>query len=72
MTKYNKEIVNLQEQLFLAQLDEKLKEYEKVVLEKEKKALLAPNTKATYLLHASNFVRWCNGEFMPGDRNKDS
>jgi uncharacterized protein with HEPN domain len=42
-----------------------LQEYEREV----EAANLARTTKDTYLLHASNFVRWLAGEFTPGSRN---
>lgn len=29
---------------------------------------LRPSTRATYLLHATNFVRWLKDEFDPGSR----
>ncbi|MEG2917829.1 MAG: hypothetical protein RR851_07865 [Clostridium sp.] len=31
---------------------------------------LKENTVRTYLLHSSNFIKWCNGNFEPGGRNK--
>ena len=33
---------------------------------KIKDSALADNTQHTYLLHATNFVRWLEGEFEPG------
>ena len=31
-----------------------------------KNSSLSPTTKDTYVLHATNFVRWLNGDFQPG------
>ncbi|MFJ3386889.1 hypothetical protein [Lysinibacillus sp. NPDC086135] len=59
------------EREFKAKLEEKIKEYEEIVFQKEKEGLLKPSARKTYLLHANNFIRWCNGEFVPGDRNKN-
>jgi hypothetical protein len=28
--------------------------------------LMQPKTKRTYLLHSENFVRWLEGDFVPG------
>ena len=33
-------------------------------------APLTDNTKATYQLHATNFVRWLNNDFEPGVRRR--
>lgn len=33
-------------------------------------APLADLTKRTYILHATNFVRWTEGDFEPGSRAK--
>jgi hypothetical protein len=33
-------------------------------------ANLAPTTRDTYILHASNFVRWVRGSFQPGSRKE--
>jgi len=32
--------------------------------------LITPKTSHTYQYHANNFVRWCKGEFKPGDKNR--
>ncbi len=48
------------------QVKKALESYRKEVHE----APLADNTKKTYLLHAENFVRWLDGNFEPGGRNK--
>ncbi len=29
---------------------------------------LQPSTKATYIIHAENFVRWLKDDFKPGSR----
>ncbi|MBD8037071.1 hypothetical protein H9635_09970 [Solibacillus sp. A46] len=55
---------------FIKMLDEKINEYEKLIQTTEKDGLLKSNTSKTYLLHSMNFVRWCKGEFIPGDKNK--
>lgn len=39
-----------------------LKRYKREV----EQSKLKPSTKRTYLLHASNFVRWLQGDFSPG------
>jgi hypothetical protein len=31
--------------------------------------LVSPKTTHTYLYHPHNFVRWCKGEFRPGEKN---
>jgi hypothetical protein len=46
----------------LAQIEDALVQYEVEVAG----APLSPSTKETYLLHASNFVRWLKGDFQPG------
>lgn len=55
---------------FIYELEKKLEEYEKVVEEKMSTGLLVKNTANTYLTHSRNFVRWCKGEFNPGEKNK--
>ncbi|WP_270620000.1 hypothetical protein [Paenibacillus macerans] len=35
-----------------------------------KNAGLKESAETTYLRHANNFVRWCNGEFTPGGNLK--
>lgn len=45
-------------------------EYEQEVAEAERKGYLKENTAKTYILHSGNFVKWCNGEFEPGARNR--
>ena len=46
----------------LAEIDAALERYFREVESKQ----LALTTKATYKLHASNFVRWLHGDFEPG------
>ena len=46
----------------LAEVDAALERYFQEVAAKQ----LALTTKATYKLHASNFVRWLHGDFEPG------
>lgn len=55
---------------FQEKLEQKLKEYEEIVHQKQKEGLLKEKTVKTYLLHPSNFVRWCKGDFNPGEKNR--
>jgi hypothetical protein len=55
---------------FIKELEKRLDEYEKVIQTKKTEGLMLQNTVKTYLTHSRNFVRWCKGEFMPGDKNK--
>lgn len=57
-------------QEFIRQLEDLYQAYEKEVQEKSKDGLLAESSLRTYLLHSSNFVKWCRGNFDPGGRNK--
>jgi len=59
--KANPEIMKEIERLF--------NEYEEEVNGAKDRGLLLDNTVTTYLLHSRNFVRWCRGSFVPGDRN---
>lgn len=52
------------------QLQNSLTEYELEVRQAQKVGLLTENTARTYLLHASNFVKWNKGDFVPGGRNQ--
>lgn len=52
------------------EIEKLYQQYEKEVLEAENKGYLQANTRKTYLLHSGNFIKWCNGEFEPGGRNK--
>ena len=45
-------------------------QYEQEILEAKNNGYLKENTVKTYLVHSGNFVKWCNGEFEPGLRNK--
>lgn len=54
---------------FIKQLENLYTAYEKEVTEKERDGLLTNSTGKTYLLHSGNFLRWCRGEFVPGQRN---
>lgn len=51
-------------------IEDALQRYEQQVHKAASEGLLAPNTVKTYLLHSTNFVRWCNGQFEPGATNK--
>lgn len=55
---------------FIDELEKRLKEYELLIYENKKLGLMKENTVTTYLTHSTNFVRWCKGEFKPGDRNR--
>jgi hypothetical protein len=46
----------------------KLNEYRELLAELERNGTLAGPTTATYLVHAENFVRWLEGEWVPGSR----
>lgn len=46
----------------LREIEAALAQYEEQV----RSTHLAPDTVKTYVLHARNFVRWLNGEFVPG------
>jgi len=51
---------------FIKQLEELYQNYEQEVTEKIKNGTLAKKTAETYLRHSGTFVRWCNGDFVPG------
>jgi hypothetical protein len=50
----------------LREVEQALEAYEAEV----RAARLAPKTVRTYLLHATNFVRWMRDDFAPGERNQ--
>ncbi|MCD3202818.1 hypothetical protein [Clostridium botulinum] len=52
------------------EIEKLLAQYENEVNEAYNQGYLKENTKKTYLLHANNFVKWCNGNFEPGVKNK--
>jgi phage tail sheath gpL-like len=54
----------------IMQIERLYSEYEKEVMEAKKDGYLMDNTVKTYLLHTSNFVKWCKGNFEPGGMNK--
>lgn len=54
---------------FITQLENLYTAYEEEVTEKEREGLLTSSTAKTYLLHSGNFLKWCQGEFVPGQRN---
>ena len=60
--KSNESVINEMERL--------LKEYENEVEGKRTRGVLTDKTARTYLYHPNNFLRWCKGEFVPGQRNK--
>ncbi len=55
---------------FISELEKRLKEYEQVVEDKRANGLMTESTVDTYLNHSRNFVRWCKGDFIPGEKNK--
>jgi hypothetical protein len=61
--KVSQEIINKLEYLFQT--------YETEVNEKLKNGLLKESAAKTYLLHSSNFIRWCKDDFVPGARNEN-
>lgn len=48
----------------LTEVESALKQYRDVVLKSE----LSPASQAIYIDHATNFVRWVKGEYIPGAR----
>ncbi|MFF5994787.1 hypothetical protein AAGS61_08490 [Lysinibacillus sp. KU-BSD001] len=56
---------------FIAKLNEKMDEYQKLIQLKEKEGILKPSASRTYSYHSNNFLRWCRGEFIPGEKNQD-
>lgn len=54
----------------IKEIETLFQQYEKEVIEAENKGFLQANTTRTYLVHTSNFVKWCKGQFEPGGRNK--
>lgn len=54
----------------IVEIEKLFQQYEKEVMEAEKKGYLQANTTRTYLLHSGNFVKWCKDQFEPGGRNK--
>lgn len=48
----------------LKEVSEAYDRYQNIVRE----APLSPTTKTTYLLHSHNFLKWLDGEFVPGGR----
>lgn len=52
----------------LSEIERLLEEYEIEVERKRRDGILAEQTASTYILHATNFVRWCKGDFVPGER----
>ena len=55
----------------LREMEKLLDQYIKEVEEAKKSGALTESTARTYLLHTSNFVKWCNGNFVPGGRNQN-
>jgi hypothetical protein len=54
----------------IKEMDRLLDEYSKQVEAARVAGLVTPKTAKTYLLHPTNFIRWCKGEFEPGERNR--
>ena len=44
--------------------------WEAEVTSAQEQGRLTEKTDRTYLLHSSNFLRWCKGEFEPGSRKR--
>lgn len=55
---------------FAKKLEDLYQTYEIEVNEKLKNGLLKESAAKTYLLHSSNFIRWCKDDFFPGARNE--
>lgn len=53
----------------MKEIDSLYNKYENEVLLAKEKGFLMDNTVKTYLVHSGNFVKWCRGNFVPGDRN---
>ena len=53
----------------LHELERLFSEYQKEVHLNKQNGYVTPTTAKTYLLHSGNFVKWCNGDFVPGGRN---
>ncbi|RMF95499.1 MAG: hypothetical protein D6727_10625 [Gammaproteobacteria bacterium] len=54
----------------LDEIDDALNRYRELCATRVADGHLAPNTEKTYMLHATNFVRWLHGEFDPGTRSR--
>ncbi|WP_026573717.1 hypothetical protein [Bacillus sp. UNC438CL73TsuS30] len=52
------------------EIDRLYDQYEREVKEAKRMGLLTDSTARTYLLHSSNFLKWCRNDFQPGGRNK--
>ena len=52
----------------ITEIERLLEKYEIEIEKKQKAGILLHNTAKTYLLHSTNFVRWCKDEFVPGGR----
>ena len=53
----------------MKEMDRLLGEYTKTIEKLEKDGYLKPSAAKTYLLHSTNFVRWCRDDFEPGAKN---
>ncbi|GAB4273949.1 hypothetical protein [Thermincola ferriacetica] len=53
----------------IKEMERLLEVYTKTIEKLEKDGLLKPSAAKTYLLHSTNFVRWCKGDFEPGAKN---
>lgn len=54
---------------FIRQLENLYEEYEREVNDNARRGMLTDSTAKTYLVHSTNFIRWCRSEFVPGKRN---
>lgn len=52
----------------IVELERLLEEYDVEIEGKRKSGILEDKTAKTYLRHANTFVRWCRGDFVPGER----
>lgn len=54
----------------LKELDRLLNDYKKEVEKAREGGLVSEKTAKTYTYHLENFVRWVNGDFIPGEKNR--
>jgi len=52
----------------ILEMERLLEEYDIEIEAKRKAGVLEDKTAITYLRHANTFVRWCKGEFVPGEK----
>jgi len=54
----------------LEEVNKALEQYRELCASLVQDGSLAANTEKTYMLHATNFVRWLHGDFEPGSRSR--